>query len=100
LGNYQLPDKLRDARTASVEIVMLLRSIRDAVDQAETNALCPYGTLKNPDVQQREATKIRLLAERMRVLVSETAWPTPNDFLRLEPEIVAMLMELSEGEGV
>jgi hypothetical protein len=96
LSNYRLPDKLKDAHAASVEIGMLMRSIRDAVEAAEASDTCPYGILRDARVPQREAVKIQLLAKRISTLVTETDWPTRSDLLRLDPETAAMLLELAE----
>jgi hypothetical protein len=62
----------------------------------ESNAHGPYGFVRDPRSEKREAAKIQLLAARVSLLAAETEWPTTNDLLRLEPEIVTMLAELGD----
>jgi hypothetical protein len=98
LDNYQFTDKLRDAHEASVEISMLMGSIRTAV---ETVARCgpdDYAILQDASAYQREAVKIRLLATRIAELTARTAWPTPEELKTIDPATAAMLRSLADGD--
>ena len=96
--NYQVSDKLRDARDASVEISMLMGSIRTAVDTAERCGSDDLAILHDAGAYHREAVKIRLLATRIAELTAQTVWPTPEELKAIDPATAAMLRSLADGD--
>ncbi len=98
MSNYQLGDKFKDAHDASVEISMLMGSIRTAVDTAERCGPDDFAILHDAGAYQREAVKIRLLATRIAELTARTAWPTAEEIKTIDPATAAMLRSLTDGD--
>ncbi len=98
MDNYQFADKLRDAYAASVEIKMLMGSIRTAIDTAERPRPDDQPILDDAGAYQREAIKIRLLATRIASLTARIDWPTPEELKSIDPVTAAMLRALADDD--
>jgi hypothetical protein len=96
MDNYDLAEKLKGAREASLEIAMLVRSIRAAVDTAEHCKVNDLAILPDAATYQREAIKIYVLANRIATLTARTDWPTSDELRAIPPEIAAADWTLSD----
>lgn len=94
-----LPDKLTDARDATLEIVNLIAALETAIADAAQIKINLFSIISDASRLQTYAMKIAIAAARLVTITTVTCWPTRSEMASADAETYATMIAIEDDDG-